>query len=1000
MVLLPDSKRVREWGLFAIVFLSGAVGLLYQVVWHKYMALLLGSHARATAFVLAIFLGGLSAGYATFGRWASTRRWNLVRTYAFIEMALLAWAILFPVFFAVLFPIVSHFYHAFGVSSALTDVLLALVLLGPPTFLMGGTLPLLTQALSPDLKSASYWHARIYGFNTVGAAFGSLFTGYFLVPQFGLSGALWLGAVGNGVVAGVLYFFYAPQFEPAPLRASRSKAKTKTDPKEYFWERLTVRQKALLGVGFLSGFYVLTLETVLIRLMGLATGASTFNFTLIVSVFVFALGIGSLLVRRLEKAKPAMLFWNQIFVALALLVLYVSGEYWPYWAHVLRAGLRDIEQNFGVYQFRLALGVTALLAVPVGLCGLCLPLCFHLFKEDKERLGQDVGYLYGVNTVGAVVGALVGGYYLYYVFNLDHIFKITIGLSVLSAGLSYWAFPQRKKRRWDRFQLGAALAVVVVVLGVARMPLYTKENYIQPFRKPLPIEGVTFEGKAAFTKYLSRNTTYLHYEDGPNTSIGIGKSEYNGEEFSRTLFVNGKSDGNTRGDLFTTVMLGHIPGILARKLTNTAVIGFGTGMTIGVLSLYDEIDSIDVMEISHAVIKNSNYFDRYNGGASSNTKVHIHEMDAFRFLAAANKSYDLIVSEPSNPWVAGVENLYTSEFYRIAKKKMNPDGVFVQWIHTYSFTDSLLRLVLRTMNEHFRHVSIFQLKGGDIALLGRDFDMERADFQRAEARFSNYPPVRNTLDAYGITRLETLLALEIVPPQLAISMGGAGARQTLDHPRLSEGAGRAFFYNASVDTYEQRRKEDIYYAAVDGSLLSEYLGGKAPDMKLLKDLSISFCDHAVSKIDGLCKETVAMAKVEDAKSSLDLIYGSVVPTRDLAKIGAFHNPPKRGFGQDDLHRAYEMFDVFKAYYSPIAHISVPEMVKRMDFCLRSTGLKNTIHGECLLQKILLMQMVHNTDQEFQRTVDQYYAWFRQLGPEVRNYSRFKEARDILDRLVN
>ncbi|MEZ4750154.1 MAG: hypothetical protein R3B54_05840 [Bdellovibrionota bacterium] len=995
-----DSKKTREWGLFAIVFLSGAVGLLYQVVWHKYMALLLGSHARATAFVLAIFLGGLSIGYAAFGHWASTRRWNLVRTYAFIEVGLLAWATLFPVFFKILFPIVSHFYHAFGVSSAFTDVLLAVLLLGPPTFLMGGTLPLLTQALSPDLKSASYWHARIYGFNTVGAAFGSLATGYFLIPEFGLAATLWLGAVGNGLVAAVLYFVYAPGLEPAAVRSTRVKSKKKPAAPAFFWDRLSVAQKALLGVGFLSGFYVLSLETVLIRLVGLATGASTFNFTLIVSIFVFALGIGSLLVRRLEKAKPTTLFWNQIFVALALLALYLSGEYWPYWAHVLRAGLRDIEQNFGVYQLRLALGVTLLLGIPVGLCGLCLPLCFHLFKENKERLGQDVGYLYGVNTLGAVLGALVGGYYLYYVLNLDQIFKVTIALSALSAGLVFWAFPPKKKRRWDRFHVGAALSAVVVVMGVAKAPLYTKENYIQPFRKPMPIEDVTFEGKGAFTKYLSRNTTYLHYEDGPNTSVGIGKSEYNGEEFSRTLFVNGKSDGNTRGDLFTTVMLGHIPGILARKLTNTAVIGFGTGMTIGVLGLYDEVDSIDVMEISHAVIKNSPYFDRYNGGASSNPKVRIHEMDAFRFLASANKKYDLIVSEPSNPWVSGVENLYTSEFYEIAKNKMNDDGLFVQWIHTYSFTDSLLRLVLRTMNEHFRHVSIFQLKGGDIALLGRDFDMERADFQRAEARFANYPPVRNTLEAYGITRLETLLALEIVSPQLAISMGGVGAKQTLDHPRLSDGAGKAFFYNASVDAYEQRRKEDIYYAAVSGSLLSQYLEGKAPDMKLLKDLSASFCEHAVAKIDGLCKEAIAMAKVEDSKSSLDLLYGAIVPTRDLAKIGAFHNPPKRGFTQDDLHRAYEMFDVFKAYYSPIAHISVPDMIKRMDYCLQSTGITNNIHGECLLQKILLMQMIQNTNQEFQRTVDRYYAWFRQLKPGAPNYTRFKEARDILDRLVD
>ena len=148
-------------------------------------------------------------------------------------------------------------------------------------------------------------------------------------------------------------------------------------------------------------------------------------------------------------------------------------------------------------------------------------------------------------------------------------------------------------------------------------------------------------------------------------------------------------------------MLAHIPALLAKSLDHVCVIGFGTGTTIGNLSQYPEAKRIDVAEISSSLIKNSRLFDKYNGGVSQIPKVHFNEMDAFRFLEGTSHSFDLIVSEPSNPWVAGIENLYSREFYEIAKRKMSPDGLFVQWIHTYSFNDYLFRMVLKTMGGRF-----------------------------------------------------------------------------------------------------------------------------------------------------------------------------------------------------------------------------------------------------------------------------------------------------------
>ncbi len=197
---------MRRYLWLALIFISGVSGLIYEVVWHRYLAILLGAQARATAVVLAIFLGGISLGYASFGKWSRTKSWNLLRVYSFIELGLGLWAILFPFLFKVAEPLTSKFYVWFGIKSLFIDVFMSVLLIGFPTFLMGGTLPLLTQALAEDFQKASKTHAMIYGINTVGACFGCLLAGYFLIPTYGLIGAVQLAAGGNLLVALVSYF--------------------------------------------------------------------------------------------------------------------------------------------------------------------------------------------------------------------------------------------------------------------------------------------------------------------------------------------------------------------------------------------------------------------------------------------------------------------------------------------------------------------------------------------------------------------------------------------------------------------------------------------------------------------------------------------------------------------------------------------------------------------------------------------------------------------------
>lgn len=965
--------------------------MVYEVVWHRYLAILLGAQARATALVLAVFLGGIAAGYACFGRWTRWKKWNLLRVYALVELGLFAWAAFFPLLFRWTVPWAAEFYRFFGLSSLFIDLFFSVLLIGFPTFLMGGTLPLLTQGLSEDLKSASRTHAHIYGINTLGACFGCLGAGYFLIPTLGLVGATWFAALLNLMVAVIAFLVYARKFGTVstPDRISRRAFKV-----SQLWTDWNNRERVLLAIGLLSGFYLITLQTVIIRLVGLSTGSSNYNFALVVSIFIFALGMGSLLARRIVNYQGAQLFWNQLGVAAGFLLLYLTASQWSYWSHVLRVLFRDLPQAFFPYELTLGMMFGLLFILPIGMAGLTLPLCFHLLKDRRETLGHRVGQLYGLNSVGCVLGALVGGYLLLYPLNLDQLFKVCSALALLGALLASSLYFKEAGTKPVRVMAVTGLSVLIFI-GILVAPLLPKERFIQPFRQSQVIHDVSFEGAEAFGRHLARNTEMVFYKDGPNTSVGVGTSSYQGKETSRTIFINGKSDGNTMGDLFTTVVLAHLPGLLAPSTEKVCIIGFGTGITTGTMALYDGVNQIDVAEISGTVIANAGLFDNYNHGASKHPKVKFHEMDAFRFLGGDTHPYDVIISEPSNPWVAGVENLFSHEFYQVASHRLSTEGMLVQWIHTYAFNDQLLRMALKTIHKTFPYISVYQLRYGDLALVATKRPIDRADMKRGTKRIQQQPLVRAELAASGINRIETLLALEMVTPPLVDEMSENGEIHTLEIPRLSNGAARAFFSGTAADLEKLRRTYKGFYISVRESQLVDYLQGRMPDVTLLRTFKESFCEHPISRVNALCEETRAALHYHLTTNDKEQGGEGGPNDRELANLADFATPSKGKFTRKDLQLTTDMFDTYKRYYSPVAYLPIAPVLDRLDRCMIQTIGGDELYGECLLQKILVFEAVFGRGAEFKESAARFIEWFDKLGTGSTNYQTLKQARDIL-----
>ncbi len=718
------QSRASRALLYSLIFLSGAAGLIYQVVWHRYLSILLGAEARATAVVLAVFLGGISLGYHVFGRWSRSRSRNLLLLYSLVELGLGFWAYFFPIFFQWAQAGTNQLYHWLGLNNQVIDFIVSVLLMGFPTFLMGGTLPLLTQGLSESLETASQTHARIYGFNTLGAGLGCLLAGFILIPLFDLPTATLIAGTLNLFVGAIAYLVFA-------RRAGESTALEQTD---VFSSSLHPNELFLLGVGFCSGFYVLSLETVIMRIAGLATGSSHYNFALVVSLFVFFLGLGSLLVKRMGRFSGRHLFGNQLLVVLFLSLLYWSVDYWVYGAHLVRIALRDAPQNFYLYQALLGICFSLVLLLPIGFSGFTLPLCFHLLKDRKETLGHRVGQLYALNTIGCVMGALVGGYLFLYFFNLEPLFKVCIFLAGVTVALSA-AYCFREEGAHRHFLLTGLIGLSLILAFVALAPNFDRANFIQPFRMQAPT-AVSYDGARAFRDFLSEGSQFLSVKDDPTSSVAIlANHDRKGVELSRAVLVNGKSDGDTMGDSLTMRLTGHFPGLFADDVKRVCVVGLGTGITVGTLAQYPATEQIDVVEISETVLKDAPYFDKYTMNASTSAKVHFHLSDALRYLGGTNEQYDIVISEPSNPWVTGVENLYTKEFYGKVKAKLKKNGMFVQWVQLYSFNNDLVKMVLKTLSSEFPHVTVFQMQAADAALVATSEPLTAEVIARAKARY-------------------------------------------------------------------------------------------------------------------------------------------------------------------------------------------------------------------------------------------------------------------------
>ncbi|MEL7448903.1 MAG: fused MFS/spermidine synthase, partial [Pseudomonadota bacterium] len=703
---------------------------------------------------------------------------RLLAVYGKLEAAIGVYALVFPLVFLAVQALSINIPHAAGGLGFAFDVVLSILLMGPPAVLMGGTIPFLTQGLAVDIDDATRVHSAIYGINTAGAFAGALAAGFFLIPALGLVGVMIMMGLVNIIAGAIFYRLDASAPTPAVSSGDESAAAV-TGFAGYAF------------VALLTGFTMMTVQTAAIRIGALSFGSSDLTFSMVVAVFVLCIALGSFAVGALRRIPRSLVVINQWLLVALLVWLYGRLPDGPYLVHHLRIMFTARPEAFLPYQVGAFIGIMTLLAAPVLLSGASLPLLFNTLRDRFGDLGAVAGRLYSWNTVGSFIGALLGGYALLFWLDLDAVFKIGLASAAVSAlvlGILHATTAVRAA------SVAAAVAATAVIAGLpAWQPERLSPGLFRAWRA-LPYSGQPTD---AFFEQWWAGIQLPFYMDDPSMSVLVTESNREAEPV-RSILVNGKSDSATHGERPTVGLLGLLPALFAEKLDRAFVIGYGTGISVGEIAQLDDSKEVIVAEISSGVVAAAPLFDYANGNTSTHPKVRIIKSDAYRALLRSEDKFDIIVSEPSNPWVTGVEMLYSLQFLEAARDKLADGGVFVQWFHQYATSEEATALVLKTYTTAFDHVAVWHGLGRDLLLLGFDDPETALDLERLMQRV-NQPDFARGLIRSEVRGLPELLAHEILPLGVLHELELDGPVQTLLRPRLNDMTARAYFQGVVAD---------------------------------------------------------------------------------------------------------------------------------------------------------------------------------------------------------
>jgi spermidine synthase len=699
--------------IYFIFSLSGSCALVYEILWSKYLSLTFGNTMIAISVVAATFMAGLALGSFLLGRYAD-RDSNLLKTYALLEIGIGITALLFEP----TLDVVEHLYAYWvqqlpnfpGLTTSI-NILFCGMLLLPPSICMGGTFPLMCRFFARRKSGAQI--GRLYALNTLGATLGAFSAGYLLIPTLGLSRTGFLAIFGNLAIAGICFVL--------SKRYGAVDADGKTDEILVSQHLDLSKHRPILLTVALIGFLSLGYEILWTRVLLLFLGNTSYAFSLILSGYLVCIAIGGYLYACISNPEMKE---RKVFLTLSLMMggsVILTAPFYDKLAHLFQFAHEVSGENWWLLTLLSFVIVLFVVGLPTILSGALLPAAVAIIDPGKKYTGQGVGMVVLHNTTGAVLGSLVAGFIMVPTFGLLNSFKclaVVNLIMVISLALHF-----RQRGRLGR--VAPSIAIAGILLAFVPMSWDAKlinsgvYCYASKYAKMGGIERV-----------LSAERI-LDVIEGRDCTVAVHESL--GGDF-RFFSVNGKTDGGTGGDMSTQYLIGQLPLMLHHAPKDVLVVGLGTGLTLNGMSSHP-VECINCVEISPEVVKAEKYFKEFNGNALADPKVNLLINDGRNLLFTNAKKYDVIISEPSNPWQSGNCNLFTDDFYKIAVDRLKDGGLFCQWIGLYDITVENLQIVSQTFLHNFPRALVFKA-GSDLILIGSNSPLQ-IDYQLMKDRFSN-----------------------------------------------------------------------------------------------------------------------------------------------------------------------------------------------------------------------------------------------------------------------
>lgn len=771
---------------FIIFLLSGFSGLIYESVWSRYLKLLLGSAAYAQALVIIIFMGGMAVGAALAAKYTHRLK-NIILWYGVCEIVIglfgLGFHGLFTTTSDLFFNQVASSVDSQGTLLTIKFALASLMIL-PQSILLGATFPLITAGLIRKYPEKSGNKiAVLYFLNSLGAAIGVLFSAFVLVPSVGLPGTAMTSGIINVVLGLLVYLLtkgdnFSVEFKPLPTKEGNV--------------------KLFLIISLITGLASFIYEISWIRMLSMVFGSSTDAFEIMLATFILGLALGALLIKsKIDKLQNPIYTLGIIQVVmgvLAVLTIPLYNELFDYMV-VIKKTLTHTDSGYVFYNAS-NLALSMLVMLPATICaGTTLPLITHILIK-KHRAESAVGMVYSFNTVGAIIGVLVTVQLLMPSFGVKSALLVGAALDVVVGAVLVFRFSRRQTM--SIIPIAASLAILVGVGLTSSIDLLKVSS------------GVFRTGRLHIEDY----TEILFHEDGKVSTVSVfdNKSK-DGKFVTRVISNNGKPDagvsmlgGRITGDEPTMYLAGILPLLFSTDDVRVANIGFGSGITTESVLSHSQVSQLDTIEIEQKIIDAGKLFAPKVGKVFTDPRSNIIIDDAKTVFSSKGQKYDVIISEPSNPWVSGVASLFTTEWYSHSRKYLTEEGVFVQWIQGYEISMPLFASVYRALRENFDYLTLVTLSGGsDLAVIASTKPLStttmKSPFEQQATK-----EILKSLKIYNMDDLwaNRFVADQTVLDYLFVGVGGNSVNSDF-FPILDNGAARARFKNNNLSSMDKVR---------------------------------------------------------------------------------------------------------------------------------------------------------------------------------------------------